>query len=120
MMFIIKYMIYYFTQDESDTARDIKNMLTALGIIPPPVEANIIPGILFEEIKSEITKIQDYSCQKSKEKNEPIINMPLSVKQWEKLSELQKELHKEYTLRREMLLKRLDVTVQSFLVRYNI
>lgn len=41
-------------------------------------------------------------------------NQKLSFEQWNKLEKLQQELDAEYNLRREMLITRLDVTVQSF------
>lgn len=46
-----------------------------------------------------------------------IFNGFLSNKQWEVLEGVQQDLHKEYKIRREMLLTRLDVTIQSFQVR---
>ncbi len=48
----------------------------------------------------------------------PLFSGVLSSKQWTELNGINKELHQEYLLRREMLLKRLDVTIQSFHVRY--
>lgn len=39
---------------------------------------------------------------------------PLSFEEWKKLEKLQNELDIEYDLRREMLMTRLDVTIQSF------
>ncbi|XP_036149150.1 protein FAM98B [Monomorium pharaonis] len=99
------------TIDESDTARNLKNMLVTLQFQKPP--DNISPELLFSrlEIKlSEILKtVPSYYLDK------PLIDVELSSKQWEQLGKLQEEMHKEYTTRREMLLKRLDVTVQSFL-----
>lgn len=44
----------------------------------------------------------------------PLFVGVLSDKQWHQLSELQKELQDEYCMRQEMLIKRLDVTIQSF------
>lgn len=38
----------------------------------------------------------------------------LSFEEWKKIEKLQHELDMEYDLRREMLLTRLDVTIQSF------
>ncbi|CAG9837819.1 unnamed protein product [Diabrotica balteata] len=43
-----------------------------------------------------------------------IFNGYLSDKQWEVLNGVQEDLHSEYKIRREMLLTRLDVTIQSF------
>jgi hypothetical protein len=44
----------------------------------------------------------------------PLFIGVLSDKQWYQLSDIQKELQEEYRMRREMLIKRLDVTIQSF------
>jgi hypothetical protein len=44
----------------------------------------------------------------------PAFNGVLSEKQWEILKGVQADLNKEYKIRREMLLTRLDVTIQSF------
>lgn len=41
---------------------------------------------------------------------------PLTEKQWNTVKKFQKELDTEYNLRRQMLITRLDVTVQSFQV----
>lgn len=46
----------------------------------------------------------------------PLFTGVLSDKQWHQIQELEAELHKEYRMRREMLIKRLDVTIQSFQV----
>lgn len=50
----------------------------------------------------------------------PLFNGTLSDKQWALLDEMQKEMQSEYQMRREMLIKRLDVTVQSFQVCFYI
>ncbi|XP_037550860.1 protein FAM98B [Nematolebias whitei] len=44
----------------------------------------------------------------------PVLKNPLSSDQWEKLHNIDKVLSSEYECRRRMLIKRLDVTVQSF------
>lgn len=41
-------------------------------------------------------------------------NKTLSFEEWSRLEKLQNELDAEYDLRREMLITRLDVTIQSF------
>lgn len=46
----------------------------------------------------------------------PIFNVMLNDKQWHVLSKVQGDLHNEYTIRRKMLLTRLDCTIQSFQV----
>ncbi|XP_012717037.2 protein FAM98B [Fundulus heteroclitus] len=44
----------------------------------------------------------------------PVLKKPLSSEQWEKLHGINRALSSEYECRRRMLIKRLDVTVQSF------
>ncbi|KAM9777436.1 protein FAM98B [Neosynchiropus ocellatus] len=44
----------------------------------------------------------------------PVLKKPLSKEQWEKLHHVNTVLSSEYECRRRMLIKRLDVTVQSF------
>lgn len=46
----------------------------------------------------------------------PLFTGELSDKQWAQLDQIQKEMHAEYRMRRQMMIKRLDVTVQSFQV----
>ncbi|XP_036928663.1 protein FAM98B [Acanthopagrus latus] len=45
---------------------------------------------------------------------EPVLKKSLSSEQWEKLHNMNTALSSEYECRRRMLIKRLDVTVQSF------
>lgn len=76
---------------------------------------NILPDTLFSKLESKLSEVLKTVSPELLGK--PLIEVELSAKQWESLEKLQEELHKEYTIRREMLLKRFDVTVQSFLVR---
>ena len=45
---------------------------------------------------------------------QPLLKSRLSEKQWSQLLAINSVLADEYRVRREMLLKRLDVTIQSF------
>jgi hypothetical protein len=47
--------------------------------------------------------------------SKPLLKARLSDKQWEQIMKINDSLVREYTTRREMILKRLDVTVQSFM-----
>lgn len=51
-----------------------------------------------------------------KDWGEPLFkpSKPLSYEDWQELESLQRDLDAEYDLRRDMLLTRLDVTIQSF------
>lgn len=91
----------------------MKNILVTLKFQKPP--DNISPELLFSRLETKLSEVlktvsTDYL-------GKPLIEVELSANQWNELSKLQEEMHKEYIIRREMLLKRLDVTVQSFLVR---
>ena len=46
----------------------------------------------------------------------PLFTGVLNEKQWLSLAKINDQLHEEYKIRREMILKRLDVTIQSFQV----
>lgn len=99
------------TLDESDTARSLKNILVTLKFQKPP--DNILPELLFSRLETKLSEI--LKTVSPDHLGKPLIDVELSANQWNELSKLQEEMHKEYTIRRDMLLKRLDVTVQSFL-----
>ncbi|KAG8223058.1 hypothetical protein J437_LFUL002006, partial [Ladona fulva] len=95
---------------ESSTANDLKTMLIALKFPKPP--ANITSGMLFGKLEQKVKEI--VSKAPAGLVGKPLFNGTLSGKQWHTLEGIQQELHDEYKMRREMLIKRLDVTVQSF------
>ena len=87
-------------------------MLTALRFQKPP--DNISADVLFKKLH---TKVAELTKQVPKELiGKPLFFGELNKNQWEKLDKVQGDLNEEYTIRREMLLKRLDVTVNSFTV----
>jgi len=77
-----------------------------------------MPELMFSRLQSKLSEV--LKTIPPDHLGKPLIDVELSIKQWEQLDKLQEEMHKEYTIRREMLLKRLDVTVQSFLVRIHV
>lgn len=97
--------------NESDTARHLKDMLIALQFQKPP--DNITPDMLFTRLENKLKEV--ISKVPNDLLGKPLFFGELSTDQWNKLSNYDKELHTEYEIRREMLLKRLDVTIQSFL-----
>ena len=60
------------------------------------------------QLKELISKVPQEQVSK------PLLKVRLSDKQWSTVEKVNLALCKEYECRREMLLKRLDVTVQSF------
>lgn len=105
-------MILYF-QDESDTARSLKNMLITLKLQKPP--DNISPEAFFSKVEAQLSNV--LNTVPSEHIGKSLIDFEMSQKQWRKLLEVRDKMQKEYSIRREMLLKRLDVTLQSFMVR---
>lgn len=91
----------------------MKNILVTLKFQKPP--DNISPELLFSKLETKLS--ETLKTVSTDHLGKPLIDVELSAKQWEELNKLQEAMHKEYIIRRDMLLKRLDVTVQSFLVR---
>ena len=94
-------------QEESSTARNLKALLVTLGIGKPP--ADVTAQQLFQKTGSKVTEL----LQKA-DVGLPLLNVELSEKQWWKLQEVHQEFVRDYAMRRETLLKRLDVTILSF------
>jgi len=88
----------------------MKNILTTLGFPEPP--ANITFQQIWPKIETRIKEIlnklpPDYLSK-------PLLNATLTDNQWKVLKNINDNLNSDFKSRREMLLKRLDVTVQSF------
>ncbi|KZC04322.1 Protein FAM98A [Dufourea novaeangliae] len=97
--------------EESDTAKDLKDLLVALNFEKPPDD--ITPEKLFARLEN---KLKDVLKTVPPELiGQPLITKDFTEKEWKDLEHIQQELQDEYRMRRDMLLKRLDVTVQSFL-----
>lgn len=81
---------------------------------------NISPKILFKKIENKLDEILKNT--NPKKLCRPLFESShrLTDSQWQKLEKMHKELDKEYNLRRQMLLTRLEVTVQSFQVWFKI
>nr|XP_031834855.1 protein FAM98A-like [Nomia melanderi] len=97
--------------EESDMAKDLKDMLIALNFEKPPDD--ITADKLFARVESKLKDVlKTAPCELI---GQSLITNPFTAKEWKDLQHIQEELHDEYRLRRMMLLQRLDVTVQSFL-----
>ncbi|KAK7576011.1 hypothetical protein V9T40_012297 [Parthenolecanium corni] len=96
--------------NESSTATELKSILMTLNFPKPP--ENIPPKALFSKVEEKLKEV--ISKLPISLYGEPLFTGKLSDKQWHALDLYYKELLMEYRMRREMLLKRLDVTIQSF------
>lgn len=97
-------------QAASPALDQLKAILHALDLPQPSKESTVFD--LFTQIE---TKVRELLSKAPKDHlGQPLLNETLGVKQWSKVEEINSQLNQEYTLRRSMLLKRLDVTVQSF------
>lgn len=94
---------------ESPAAAALKSITQHLNLGKPP--QNITPNAFFDKLFNRFAEVT-----KNKSLSKPLFvpTKQLSFEQWSKLDKLQNELETEYNLRREMLITRLDVTVQSF------
>ncbi|KAB0792058.1 hypothetical protein PPYR_14019 [Photinus pyralis] len=95
---------------ESEQASDLRKILQILGYPQPP--KNITMQLLLKKL---VPSIQNLIAKAPKDLiGSPIFSGTLSEEQWETLETVNRDLHDEYFIRREMLLKRLDCTIQSF------
>lgn len=89
---------------------ELKGICMALGMSKPP--SNITMFQFFsgieKKLKEALAKVPPSHI------GEPLMKKPLGPVHWEKIEAINQALENEYEVRRKMLLKRLDVTVQSF------
>lgn len=95
---------------ESEIAAFLKSMLIALGFAKPP--ASITANQLFCKVE---VKIKEMMSKNPNQLGKSLMKTRLSDKQWAHILNINNSLSAEYNTRREMLLKRLDVTIQSFM-----
>ncbi len=97
-------------QTEESTA--LRNLLIALGFPKPPANTNIQQ--MFSKIEARINELL------KSPKVQAYLGVPLlkanglTSKQWNALKKINQILNDDFKSRVEMLLKRLDVTAQSF------
>ncbi|KAI1894403.1 hypothetical protein AGOR_G00115450 [Albula goreensis] len=94
----------------SEVFVELKGICMSLGMSKPP--ANITMFQFFsgieKKLKEALSKVPPTHVGK------PLLKKPLGPVHWEKIEAINQSLVNEYQVRRKMLLKRLDVTVQSF------
>ncbi|EFO24757.2 hypothetical protein LOAG_03728 [Loa loa] len=93
---------------KSDEALHLESAFLALGMNQLPA------GITEEKIFSTLKDLAEKQMDKCKEKPRPLLTASLSDTQWEKIDAINEKLVQEYRTRILLLLKRLDVTIQSF------
>lgn len=98
--------------DESGTAKELKEMLICLRLPKPP--ETITPQQLFGKVEKELKQFSEPSTPREMV-GELLFSGCLTEKQWFQLERLYKEMFNEYQTRRQLLITRLDVTVESFL-----
>lgn len=99
-------------QQETATAAALKVLCGALTMGAPP--SNVTALDLFSRLTSRVNEILDRVGRSRIGKPLLSADKQWSDKQWMDLEKRHAELDKEYDLRREMLLTRLECTVQAF------
>ncbi|KAM9365543.1 protein FAM98A [Pholidichthys leucotaenia] len=94
----------------SPVFQELKGICMALGMSKPP--ANITMFHFFSGIEKKLKEA--LSRIPPNHVGEPLLKRPLGPVHLEKIEAINQALVNEYEVRRKMLLKRLDVTVQSF------
>uniref|UniRef100_A0ACB8GAP0 Uncharacterized protein n=1 Tax=Sphaerodactylus townsendi TaxID=933632 RepID=A0ACB8GAP0_9SAUR len=94
----------------SEVFQELKGICIALGMSKPP--ANITMFQFFsgieKKLKETLAKVPPNHVGK------PLLSKPLGPVHWEKIEAINQAIANEYEVRRKLLVKRLDVTVQSF------
>jgi len=88
----------------------LKALLIALGFGRPP--ANVQAGEICQKVYNKVNEL--LKSLPANYLGKALIQTNMSEKQWNQIHKINQILYDEYKTRRELLLKRLDVTVQSF------
>ncbi|CAJ1073382.1 LOW QUALITY PROTEIN: protein FAM98B [Xyrichtys novacula] len=96
-------------QEESPACQALLSICKTLDLPEPRGQDT---ADVLADIKDKVSKLVNDLPDNSV--GNPVLKKPLSSDQWEKLQCINSTLCSEYECRRRMLIKRLDVTVQSF------
>ncbi|XP_077284283.1 protein FAM98A [Arctopsyche grandis] len=98
------------TIQESPTAKDLKDILMSLKINKPP--ANVTIDAIFSKVEAKLKE----AIQKEGPNyvGRPIYNKAVTDRQWKEIEANYKRLCEDYKMRRDMLITRLDCTIESF------
>ncbi|KAL7987478.1 hypothetical protein Chor_006397 [Crotalus horridus] len=94
----------------SEVFQELKGICIALGMSKPP--ANITMFQFFSGIEKKLK--ETLAKVPSNHVGKPLLSKPLGPVHWEKIEAINQTIANEYEVRRKLLVKRLDVTVQSF------
>lgn len=99
-------------KSETNTARSLEQVSRDVGLGKPP--ENISPKAFFDKLNFKVEELIRQA--KPGVLSEPLLNLkqPLTEIQWKELDAIHSDLQAEYNMRRQMLLTRLEVTIQSF------
>ncbi|XP_019855044.1 PREDICTED: protein FAM98A-like [Amphimedon queenslandica] len=99
-----------FESNPYDVQSNLSAILNVFGVDTPP--PHVTPTMILDKI---IKKTQEHiSKAPAGFIGKPLVLQPLSAEQWGTLDRINEALLKEYSVRRQMLLTRCSVTVQSF------
>ncbi|CAG5866569.1 unnamed protein product [Menidia menidia] len=93
--------------ERSPVHQELSAICETLQLPGGPDAAQLFPQVQ-AQVKNVLQALPEGSI------GNPVLNKPLSSEQWEALRNINGALASEYECRRRMLIKRLDVTVQSF------
>uniref|UniRef100_A0A0N5AIC6 Protein FAM98A n=1 Tax=Syphacia muris TaxID=451379 RepID=A0A0N5AIC6_9BILA len=99
----------YFCLQKREEVVYVENALRCLNSVRPP------SGLTAKHLFSHFCKLVVERLAKCKEKPKPLYNAVLTETQWGKVEKINERLVNEYYSRMQLLLKRLDVTIQSFI-----
>ncbi|EDV20333.1 uncharacterized protein TRIADDRAFT_61300 [Trichoplax adhaerens] len=88
--------------------RELQRICRVLGISPAGDTVNDIFNAILGKVKLLLNELPANTLGK------PLLTKGLTKQQLTELNEISEELIKQYTMRKQMLLTRLDVTIQSF------
>ncbi|KAJ0062773.1 hypothetical protein NL108_006322, partial [Boleophthalmus pectinirostris] len=94
---------------ERPECEELSRLCESLQLTPAPGEgATEMLSHIHNKVQTSLQKLPGGSC------GDPVLKTSLNSEQWEKLQQVNQVLNSEYQSRRKMLIKRLDVTIQSF------
>ncbi|XP_054652546.1 protein FAM98B [Dunckerocampus dactyliophorus] len=96
-------------QNENSTSRELRKICETLNVSQSEGrDAADVLSLIQNKVDTLVKKCPNGTVGK------PVLKKSLSSEQWEKLHTINTVLSSEYECRRRMLIKRLDVTIQSF------